>query len=109
MSICPCGYWWADLDEDGVPIGLEYCHYDGPAEWAPCEQDAYDEYANEAHIEEEAAREEVEFEAWLASVEEAARPQNTHEYIEAWKQFRGRYEEEPTFEEYGAPYDYQEF
>ena len=53
--------------------------------------------------------EEAEFDAWLESVEEAARPRNAHEYVEAWKQFRGRYEEEPTFEEYGAPYDYQEF
>lgn len=59
-SICPCGYWWADLDEEGTPISLEYCHYVGPDEWAPCAQD-------------------------------------------------DDYEEEPTFEEYGAPYDYQEF
>ena len=53
MSICPCGYWWADLDEDGTPISLEYCHYEGPAEWEPCEQETYDEYADEARIEEE--------------------------------------------------------
>ena len=92
MSICPCGYWWADLDEDGTPISLEYCHYEGPAEWAPCEQEVYDEYADEARIEEEEAREEAEFDAWLASVEESARPHNAHEYVEAWKQFRGRYE-----------------
>lgn len=104
-----CGYWWADLDEDGTPLSLEYCHYNGPDGCAPCEQDIYDEYANEAAIEEEAAREEAEFDVWLESVEESARPQNAHEYVEAWKQFRGRYEEEPTFEEYGAPYDYQEF
>lgn len=58
MSRCfNCGYMWADLDEDGVPISLEYCHYEGPPEWAPCAQD-------------------------------------------------DDYEEEPTFEEYGAPYDY---
>ena len=57
-----CGYCWADLDEDGVPISNEYCHYDGPIAWAPCEQDDYEE----------------DF-------------------------------DEPTFEEYGAPYDYQEF
>lgn len=59
MSFCPCGYYWADLDEEGTPISLPYCHYDGPDEWAPCAQEVYDE--------------------------------------------------EPTFEEYGAPYDYQEF
>lgn len=66
MSICPCGYWWADCDENGEPISFEYCHYEGPAEWAPCEQENYDEYANEARIEEEAAREEAE---WLAEME----------------------------------------
>lgn len=109
MSRCfNCGYMWSDCDESGEPISLEYCHYDGPDHWAPCEQDSYDEYANEARIEEEEAREEAEFDAWLESVEESARPQNAHEYVEAWKQFRNRYEE-PTFEEYGAPYDYQEF
>ena len=60
MTRCErCGYWWADCDEEGEPISLPYCHYDGPDEWAPCAQDDY--------------------------------------------------EEEPTFEEYGAPYDYQEF
>jgi len=36
---CNCGYWWADLDENGTPISVEYCHYDGPEGWAPCEQD----------------------------------------------------------------------
>ena len=55
---CNCGYWWADCDDNGEPISLEYCHYEGPDDWAPCAQD---------------------------------------------------YEEEPTFEEYGAPYDYKEF
>ena len=103
-----CGYWWADCDEDGTPITNEYCHYEGPDAWAPCAQDDYDEYANEAYIEEEDAREEAEFDAWLDSIEPESRPTNAHEYVEAWKVFRGRYEE-PTFEEYGAPYDYQEF
>ncbi len=87
-----CGYWWEDLNEYGEPISLAYCHYDGPNEYAPCEQDSYDEYANEAYIEEEETKEEAEFDAWLESIEESARPQNAHEYIEAWKQFRSRYE-----------------
>lgn len=34
-----CGCMWADLDEDGRPITSEYCHFDGPDEWAPCMQD----------------------------------------------------------------------
>ena len=91
MSICPCGYWWADFDEDGTPISLDYCHYDGPPEWAPCEQDTYDEYANEARLEEEDAKEEAEYENWIASMPEEYRPTNAHEYVESWKQFRNRY------------------
>lgn len=86
-----CGYWWSDLDEYGNVLTNEYCHFDGPDGWAPCEQDD-DEYANEARIEEEAAKEEVEFDAWLESIEETARPQNAYEYVEAWKQFRSMYE-----------------
>ena len=39
-----CGYMWADLDEDGTPITREYCHYEGPDAWAPCEQDDYQEF-----------------------------------------------------------------
>lgn len=89
MSICPCGYWWADLDEDGTPISLEYCHYEGPAEWAPCEQDGYDEYANEARIEEEAA-----YEEWLDEQDRIARQE---------------LEEESHNGFYGEPYDYAEF
>lgn len=68
MSICPCGYWWADLDEDGAPISLEYCHYKGPDAWAPCEYVEYDEYADEAYA--EAREAEEEYERWL---EEQAR------------------------------------
>jgi len=34
-----CGYHWADCDFSGEPISLPYCHFDGPPEWAPCEQD----------------------------------------------------------------------
>ena len=63
MSICPCGYWWADCNEDGTPISQEYCHYEGPAEWAPCEQDAYDEYIHEIDV--EAREAEEEYERWL--------------------------------------------
>lgn len=51
MDCITCGYYWADLDEDGTPISLEYCHFDGPEGGAPCEQDSCDEYANEADIE----------------------------------------------------------
>ena len=80
MSICPCGYWWADLDEDGNPISNEYCHYDGPDAWAPCEQ--------EEQYNEDWSDEEYEYERWL---DEQAR------------------EAEEFYEEYGAPYDYQEF
>ena len=36
-----CGYMWADLDDEGRPITREYCHYEGPDAWAPCEQDDY--------------------------------------------------------------------
>ena len=30
---------WADRDESGHAITGEYCHYEGPDAWAPCEQD----------------------------------------------------------------------
>ena len=93
MSRCfNCGYMWSDVDEYGNILTNEYCHFDGPDGWAPCEQDEYDEYANEARIEEEEAREEAEFEAWIASMPEESRPTNAHEYVEAWKQFKSRYE-----------------
>ena len=36
-----CPYMWADRDEDGVPEGNEYCHYEGPSAWAPCEEEEY--------------------------------------------------------------------
>lgn len=86
-----CGYMWADRDDEGRPITNEYCHYEGPDAWAPCEQYSYDEYANEARIEEEEAREEAEYENWIASMPEEYRPTNAHEYVESWKQFRNRY------------------
>ena len=28
MDCKHCGYYWADIDEDGVPISLECCHFD---------------------------------------------------------------------------------
>ncbi len=40
MNMCfNCGYMWADRDESGHAITGEYCHYEGPDAWAPCEQD----------------------------------------------------------------------
>ena len=60
-----CMYMHPDWDANGKPIRPEYCHYVGPAEWAPCAEDEYE-------------LEEDPMEEWLAN-------------------------------EYGAPYDYQEF
>lgn len=83
MSRCTnCGYMWADRDDDGAPISLEYCHYVGPEDWAPCEQD--DEYPEEDYSDEI-----EEYERWLAA--------ETQRELE--EEFR---------EEYGAPYDYNE-
>lgn len=80
-----CGYHWADVDEDGTPISFEYCHYEGPHEWAPCEQeDAHEEYPEEDYSDEI-----EEYERWLAA--------ETQRELE--EEFR---------EEYGAPYDYNE-
>lgn len=87
MSICPCGYWWADLDEDGRPITSEYCHYDGPEGWAPCEYEEY--YPDEAYA--EAREAEEEYERWLE------------------EQTRLFEDEEHWTHEFGQPYDYQEF
>ena len=82
MSRCEqCGYQWPDVDENGELISAPYCHYEGPDEWAPCAQDDYEEdYDYEEDLREE-----------LGSM-----------YDLSW-------DEEPTFEEYGAPYDYKEF
>jgi hypothetical protein len=96
MDCITCGYYWADVNEDGEPESLEYCHFDGPDGWAPCAQDEYDEYANEARIEEEDAREEAEYEAWLEALPEEQRPTNRKEYIDMWaffKQAQSQYEE----------------
>ena len=87
-----CGYMWADLDEEGRPITNEYCHYEGPDAWAPCEQDAY--YialaAEEAEAEAEARAAVEEYEAWLMEQAIAEDYRSSVEY-------------------YGEPYDYQEF
>ena len=39
MKCEDCAYNWADWDEDGNTISRPYCHYIGPAFWAPCEQE----------------------------------------------------------------------
>lgn len=91
MDCRNCGYCWADINEDGEPESLEYCHFDGPEGWAPCEQDSYDEYANEADL--EAREAEEEYERWLAETEQAI-------YDEDYRS---------SVEYYGEPYDYQEF
>ena len=92
MDCKNCGYYWADVNEDGEPESLEYCHFDGPDEWAPCVQNEYDEYANEARLEEEEAKAEAEFDEWLESLPMEQRPTNAKEYVEAWKYFQARCE-----------------
>lgn len=87
-----CGYMWADLDDEGRPITREYCHYEGPDAWAPCEYDEYDEYADEAYVDECEAEEEAAYDAWLESLSMEQRPTNAKEYVEAWKYFQARYE-----------------
>ena len=84
-----CGYMWADRDDDGRAITGEYCHYEGPDAWAPCEQDDY--YA-EIEAEKEALREEERAYA---------------EWLDA--QTQRELEEEYRNEFYGEPYDYAEF
>lgn len=55
MTRCEmCGYHWADLDYDGRQLGPAYCHYEGPAEWAPCEQEndyVPDDYYGDEEVE----------------------------------------------------------
>ena len=38
------------------------------------------------------AEEEAAYEAWLESLSTEQRPTNAKEYVEAWKQYRARYE-----------------
>lgn len=86
MDCKHCAYCWADLDEDGAPISFEYCHFDGPDGWAPCEyEDSYEEYPEEDYSDEVEA-----YEQWL--------------HDETQREF-----DEEYHEEYGAPYDYQEW
>lgn len=40
-----CGYFYADVDENGVPKDYARCHYVGPDAWSPCAQD--DDYYEE--------------------------------------------------------------
>lgn len=85
MDCRNCGYYWADLDDEGAPLSFEYCHYEGPDAWAPCEQDDYYEESEEDYYDDA----EEEYERWLAA--------ETQRELE--EEFR---------EEYGAPYDYNE-
>lgn len=37
-----CGYMYPDFDRvTGETTSGDYCHYDGPDAWCPCEQDDY--------------------------------------------------------------------
>ena len=56
-----CGYMYADCDECGEPTSLEYCHFEGPNEWAPCEQGEYEEWLMEQAIADEDYRSTVEY------------------------------------------------
>lgn len=87
-----CGYMWADLDENGTPITNEYCHYEGPDAWAPCEQDDAYDYSEER---EEIEAEEEAYATWLEeqAMEEAIAEEDYRSSVEY----------------YGEPYDYQEF
>ena len=72
-----CGYNWADLDKNGTPISKEYCHFVGPESWAPCYGEDHEE--------------------------------DDFDFYEVYEQFYAKTFEsmvDPTFEEYGAPYDY---
>ena len=85
-----CGYMWMDLDNEGTPISGEYCHYEGPDEWAPCMQDdAYDYTTAEYEdywvqsMEEADYDFDEEYQRWLAeqkamAEEEAEGYWNTH-------------------------------
>lgn len=43
MSRCEnCGYFYKDVDRCGEPVSRDYCHFEGPDGWAPCEQDEND-------------------------------------------------------------------
>ena len=50
MTCGNCGYWWADVNADGVPISPERCHFDGPDSWAPCAYDSLIEDEDENYL-----------------------------------------------------------
>ena len=92
MDCKHCGYCWADLDDEGVPMSFEYCHFDGPDGWAPCEyEDSYEEY-----LEEDYSDEVEEYEQWLHD-------ETQRELDEEWE------DEARWVHEFGQPYDYEEF
>ena len=89
MDCKHCGYYWADLDDEGKPISLPYCHYEGPDEWAPCAQDDYEELDDD--------EDDYNEEAEMAAYEQWLHDEGQRELDEGWP------------DEYGAPYDYKEF
>ena len=48
-----CGYYYADLDDEGKPLTLNYCHFSGPEGWAPCEVEPQDKYGYESLIDDD--------------------------------------------------------
>ena len=37
-----CSYNWPDLDSDGVPLSIPYCHFPSDYDWlAPCEEEDF--------------------------------------------------------------------
>ncbi len=56
-----CGYYYADLDDKGKPLTLNYCHFSGPErcvsceakEWTLYESEPQDEYNYESLINDE--------------------------------------------------------
>ena len=107
MSRCEqCGYQWPDVDENGELISAPYCHYEGPDEWAPCAQDEYvEDYDYEEDLREElGSMYDLDWDE-LDEVDKF----NQEEYQKYEKWLASFNDEEPTFEEYGAPYDYKEF
>ena len=100
-----CMFMHPDWDVNGNIIRPEYCHYVGPDEWAPC---AEEEYELEPDPAEEWLREETSSAydlGWFDNEREKA----FEELFEATLEAMSDPIEEPTFEEYGAPYDYKEF
>lgn len=40
MDCVNCGYRYADVNENGEPISLEYCHYEGIEDYMPCQYES---------------------------------------------------------------------